>query len=99
MDPMSIAQVASLAHSAEAGSYLRLIDFFITQLKAQELSMFRNESKEERRRSSSVPKAGEPLYFGLGRLLQGLQGYLAHEKPPTLQGPPKDPRHRHPVRS
>ena len=31
----------------EAGSYLRLIDFFITQLKAQGPSRTCNESKEE----------------------------------------------------
>ena len=31
----------------EAGSYLRLIDFCITQLKAQGPSSFCNESKEE----------------------------------------------------
>ena len=36
-----------LCSGSEAGSYLRLIDSCITQLKAQELSRTCNESKEE----------------------------------------------------
>ena len=38
----------------EAGSYLRLIDSCITQLKAQEPSRTCNESKEEERENKSV---------------------------------------------
>ena len=36
-----------LLHSSEAGSYLRLIDSCVTQLKAQGPSRTCNESKEE----------------------------------------------------
>ena len=42
----------------EAGSYLRLIDSFITQLKAQGPSRTCNESKEEERRRSVTPTPG-----------------------------------------
>ena len=38
----------------EEGSYLRLIDSCITQLKAQEPSRTYNESKEEERENKSV---------------------------------------------
>ena len=44
----------------EEGSYLRLIDFCITQLKAQRPSRFCNESKEE-------GKTGLPERFLVGR--------------------------------
>ena len=49
-----LASRVSESHSAEseAGSYLRLIDFCITQLKAQGPSRISDESKEEERRSS-----------------------------------------------
>ena len=40
---------------SEAGSYLRLIDSCITQLKAQGPSRTCNESNEERRRSTALP--------------------------------------------
>ena len=39
----------------EAGSYLRLIDFFITQLKAQGPSRTCNESKEEEEEEARWP--------------------------------------------
>ena len=45
----------------EAGSYSRLIDFFITQLKAQGPSRTCNESKEEEEAfAGGVPRAGTP---------------------------------------
>ena len=39
----------------EAGSYLRLVDFHITQLKAQGPSRFCNESEEEEEEGSGLP--------------------------------------------
>jgi len=39
----------------EAGSYLRLIDFCITQLKAQGPSRTCNESKEEEEKNLGLP--------------------------------------------
>ena len=46
------------ASGSEAGSYLRLIDLCITQLKAQGPSRTCNESKEEEGRPVSVPEVG-----------------------------------------
>ena len=31
---------------------------------------------------------------GVGLRVEGVQGYLAHNKTPTPLGPPQDPRHR-----
>ena len=44
----------SSASVTEAGSYLRLIDYFITQLEAQGPSRTCNESKEEEEEGSSI---------------------------------------------
>jgi len=44
-----------MCSGTEAGSYLRLIDSCITQLKAQGLSRTRNESKEEGEATTRYP--------------------------------------------
>jgi len=62
--------VASMRRSCvlvtEAGSYLRLIDFCITQLKAQGPSRTCNESKEEKK---SMRRRGLWVSQQRGRLL------------------------------
>ena len=65
-------------HGTEAGSYLRLIDSCITQLKAQGPSRTCNASKEEEEVRRDHARSS----------VQMLQGYLAHKKPP----PPRTPQ-------
>ena len=69
---------------SEAGSYLRLIDSCITQLKARGPSRTCNESKEE---EGEAPVPLGAVAF-LPQKAEVLQGYLAHKKqrpPRTLQ--------------
>jgi len=61
----------SIQKVTEAGSYLRLIDFFITQLKAQGPSRTCNESKEEE----------EKIQKGVW----GLAQVLGDELPPKVE--------------
>ena len=56
---------------AEAGSYLRLIDFCITQLKAQRPSRTCNESKEE---EEEAHQCGEPRLFLASKLTNVQRG-------------------------
>ena len=56
----------------EAGSFSRLIDFCITQLKAQGPSRFCNESKEEEEVSSAATSRIECVRLVLG---QGLSDW------------------------
>ena len=62
----------------EAGSYLRLIDSGITQLKAQGPSRTCNEEEEAMRLQMGAPRPE----------VKTVQGYLAHENPPPPLGPP-----------
>ena len=83
-----------MCSGSEAGSYLRLIDSCITQLKAQGPSRTSNESKEEEEKNLpypylQAPPSSRPPTFGILSLVSrpsdvksALQGYLAHKKHP-----------------
>jgi len=53
-------QSTEMCSGSEAGSYLRLIDLCITQLKVQGPSRTCNESKEEEKRRSPPPEPPAP---------------------------------------
>jgi len=64
----------------EAGSYLRLIDFCVTQLKAQGPSRTCNESKEKEEEGEASPM-----------LLEGDRGFLQSTHPPGCERRPNAP--------
>ena len=64
----------------EAGSYLRLIDFCVTQLKAQGPSRTCNESKEKEEEGEASPM-----------LLEGDRGFLQSTHPPGCERRPDAP--------
>ena len=66
----------------EAGSYLRLTDSCITQLKAQGPARACNESKEEEKACSSASASSTRPQVVMWMKAASLQGYLAHKKPP-----------------
>ena len=72
-----------MCSGSEEGSYRRLIDSCITQLKAQGPSRTCNESQEEAVRVA--PYRGTSLI----RNRAPLQGYLAHKKPRAPTGVPR----------
>ena len=83
-----------MCSGSEAGSYLRLIDSCITQLKAQVPSRTRDESKEEedpmRKQNQSETSLCAILRVEVAVFASTcviIQGYLAHKKLP----PPKSP--------
>ena len=51
-----------MCSGSQAGSYLRLIDFCITQLKAQGPSRTCNESKEEEEEETPPPPGRAPFW-------------------------------------
>jgi len=57
---------------SEVGSYLRLMDSCISQLKAQGPSRTCNESKEEKREVTFDPSTHLSFLFGRVRALGGL---------------------------
>ena len=72
-----------MCSGSEAGSYLRLIDSCITQLKAQGLSRTCNESKEEEEK-----KFGGSLGVGgVDEERDGVRGWMHHFGDPRRHQP------------
>ena len=65
----SMAAFTEMCSGSEVGSYLRLIDSYITQLKAQGPSRTCNESKEEEEDLFEVALDGRVLHVQYERVL------------------------------
>ena len=77
------ARLYPLERGSEAGSYLRLTDSCITQLKAQKTASTCNESKEEEQRGQLEIRSTKPSSTNFEA--KTLQGHRVHKK----QRPPK----------